>query len=91
MRHWHQNTNISISDQPIQLEFANKELSALLLVNGKSGSATNIVSTNATGTAGFTIIVPSSLTAAQKAALKNQKLTATLTETLTGKKTRNSV
>lgn len=80
------NTNISISDQPIQLEFANKELSALLLVNGKSGSATNIVSTNATGTAGFTIIVPSSLTAAQKAALKNQKLTATLTETLTGKK-----
>ncbi|WP_201606413.1 Ig-like domain-containing protein [Psychrobacter okhotskensis] len=80
------NTNISISDQPIQLEFANKELSALLLVNGKSGSATNIVSTNATGTAGFTIIVPSSLTAAQKDALKNQKLTATLTETLTGKK-----
>ncbi|CAN6961412.1 Big-1 domain-containing protein [Psychrobacter okhotskensis] len=80
------NTNISISDQPIQLEFANKELSALLLVNGKSGSATNIVSTNATGKAGFTIIVPSSLTAAQKAALKNQKLTATLTETLTGKK-----
>lgn len=80
------NTNISIGGQPIQLEFANKELAALLNVNGKLGSASSIVSTNATGTAGFTVTVPSNLTPEQKSALKNQKLTATLTETLTGKK-----
>lgn len=80
------NTNISIGGQPIKLEFANEELAKLLTVNGKLGSATNIVSTNATGTAGFTVTVPSNLTPEQKAALKNQKLTATLTETLTGKK-----
>ena len=80
------NTNISIGGQPIKLEFANEELAKLLTVNGKLGSATNIVSTNATGTAGFTVTVPSNLTPEQKSALKNQKLTATLTETLTGKK-----
>ncbi|NRD69142.1 hypothetical protein HQR03_01120 [Psychrobacter okhotskensis] len=80
------NTNVSIGGQPIKLEFANEELAKLLTVNGKLGSATNIVSTNATGTAGFTVTVPSNLTPEQKAALKNQKLTATLTETLTDKK-----
>ncbi|KAF0568451.1 hypothetical protein FQV37_859 [Psychrobacter nivimaris] len=80
------NTNISISGQPIQLEFANKELAALLTVNGKPGVNNNIVETSATGAASFTVIVPSNLTAEQKATLKNQKLTATLTETLTGKK-----
>jgi len=80
------NTNVSIGGQPIKLEFANEELAKLLTVNGKLGSATNIVSTNSTGTAGFTVTVPSNLTPEQKAALKNQKLTATLTETLTDKK-----
>lgn len=80
------NTNFNINGQPIELEFANKELAALLNVNGKPGLDTNIISTNAKGTADFTVIVPSNLTPEQKSALKNQKLTATLTETLTGKK-----
>lgn len=68
------------------MEFANKELAALLNVNGKPGSNINIVDTGATGAASFTVIVPNNLNKDQKAALKNQKLTATLTETLTGKK-----
>lgn len=80
------NTSFSISGQPIELEFANKELAALLNVNGKPGSNINIVDTGATGAASFTVIVPNNLNKDQKAALKNQKLTATLTETLTGKK-----
>ncbi|MGB6927465.1 hypothetical protein [Psychrobacter sp.] len=79
------NTNLSISDQPIKLDFANKELAALLIVNGKSGSFANIVPTDPNGAASFTVTVPS-LTAEQQAALLDQKLTAILTETLTGKK-----
>ena len=80
-----QNTSFGISGQPVQLDFANKELAALLNVNGKLGSATNVVSTDANGAASFTVIVPNNLTADQKAALNNKKLVATLTETLTGK------
>ena len=81
-----QMTSFNIAGQPIELEFADKELSALLNVNGKLGSATNIVSTNTDGTVSFTVVVPNNLTQDEKNKLKNKKLTATLTETLTGKK-----
>ena len=80
-----QNTNLKIAGQPIELVFADKELAGLLNVNGKLGSAINIVNTAADGTAAFNILVPNNLTATQKAALEDKKLTATLTETLTGK------
>ena len=81
-----QMTSFKIAGQPIQLAFENAELAALLNVNGKLGSATNIVSTDADGVVSFTVIVPNNLTQDEKNKLKNQKLTATLTETLTGKK-----
>jgi len=81
-----QMTSVKIAGQPIELAFENAELAALLNVNGKLGSAANIVSTNADGVVSFTVIVPSNLTQEQKNKLKNQKLTATLKETLTGKK-----
>ncbi|WP_350559965.1 hypothetical protein [Psychrobacter sp. CAL346-MNA-CIBAN-0220] len=81
-----QNTSFKITGQPIELAFVgvNKELAAFLNVNGKIGSATSIVSTNADGVVSFTVIVPNNLTQKEKNTLKNQKLTAQLTETLTG-------
>lgn len=80
-----QNTNIAIAGQPIKFEFVDKNLAKLLNVNGKLGSAVHIINTNKDGVIQFSIIVPNNLTAAEKAALKNQRLAATLTETLTGR------
>lgn len=79
------NTSVKIAGQPLELAFNDTSLAALLNVNGKLGSATSIVSTDANGAASFTVIVPSNLTSEQKDKLQNKRLTATLTETLTGR------
>ncbi|OXL27126.1 Ig-like domain-containing protein [Psychrobacter sp. DAB_AL32B] len=80
-----QNTSFAIAGQPIELEFKDKALAALLNVNGKLGSNINIVSTGDNGAASFTVTVPNNLTADQKDQLQNKRLTATFTETLTRK------
>ncbi len=80
-----QSSNEQVANQPIKLMFDNKQLASLLTVNGQIGSADISVNTDANGTVDFNVIVPNNLTTVQKAAFNNQVLTATLTETLTGK------
>lgn len=56
-----------------------------MAVNGQSGSSTITANTDANGLVSFNIVVPSNLSNEEKEALSKQVLTATLTETLTGK------
>ncbi|MGM8884791.1 beta strand repeat-containing protein [Psychrobacter sp. 1U2] len=80
-----QNSGEQIASQPIRLEFANKALAGLLTVNGQIGSSTITANTSANGLVSFDVVVPNDLNAEEKAALSKAPLTATLTETLTGK------
>ncbi|MGP5212983.1 beta strand repeat-containing protein [Psychrobacter immobilis] len=80
-----QSSGEQIASQPVKLTFSNKQLASLLTVNGQIGSSTITASTTATGLVSFNVVVPANLTDAQKETLGKQVLTATLTETLTGK------
>ena len=81
-----QSSGEQIASQPVKLTFSNKQLASLLTVNGQIGSSTITASTNENGLVSFNVVVSNDLTAEQKAALSTEVLTATLTETLTGKK-----
>lgn len=78
-----QTDKTQIASQPVELSFDNKTLARRLTVNGSAGSATIIANTDANGIVSFEVTVPSNLTPADKQALRDQILTATLTETLT--------
>lgn len=80
-----QSSGDQIANQPIKLVFDNSVLARLLTVNGQAGASTIVANTNANGLVSFNVVVPSNLTAEQKTALSLEVLTATLTETLTGK------
>ncbi len=80
-----QSSGVQIANQPVKLVFTNKVLSGLLTVNGQIGSSTIVTNTSVNGLVSFNVMVPNDLTAEQKAALSKEVLTATLTETLTGK------
>lgn len=80
-----QSTQTQIANQPIKLAFNNASLASLLNINGQIGSANIIANTDATGIVSFNVVVPNNLTDEQKSQLTKQVLTATLTETLTGK------
>ncbi len=77
--------NNQISGQPVKFAFDNKSLAQLLTVNNQIGSAEIAAVTSADGTVSFNVTLPNNLTTAQKDQFKNKVLTATLTETLTGK------
>lgn len=79
-----QSTDEQIANQPVKLIFENKSLASLLIVNEQNGSSNIIATTDKNGLVNFNVIVPS-LNNAQKEALSKEVLTATLTETLTGK------
>jgi len=81
-----QSSGKQIANQPIKLVFNNSALAGLLTVNGQIGSSNITANTNENGLVSFSVAVPNDLTAEQKAALSAEVLTATLTETLTGKK-----
>lgn len=74
-----------ITNQTVKLVFDNPQLASLLTVNGQLGSSNITASTDANGLVGFNVVVPNTLNNEQKEALSKQVLTATLTETLTGK------
>lgn len=80
-----QSSGEQIANQPIKLVFNNSALAGLLTVNGQIGSSNITANTNENGLVSFSVVVPNDLTAEQKAALSAEVLTATLTETLTGK------
>ncbi len=80
-----QSSGDRVANQPIRFTFDNKSLASLLTVNGQIGSANITATTDDNGLVSFSIVVPNNLTAEQKEALNKQVLTATLTETLTGK------
>jgi len=80
-----QSTDEQIANQPVKLIFENKSLASLLTINDQIGSANIVENTDANGLVNFNVVVPSNLTDAQKEALSKEVLTATLTETLTGK------
>ena len=79
-----QSSGAQVSDQSIKFAFDDKELASLLKVNNVLGSAVVSVNTDTNGIASFKVNVPNDLTTAQKLALNQKVLTATLTETLTG-------
>lgn len=81
-----QSSGEQIANQPIKLVFNNSALAGLLTVNGQIGSSNITANTNENGLVSFNVVVSNDLTAEQKAALSTEVLTATLTETLTGKK-----
>ncbi|MDE0491228.1 hypothetical protein NK638_06720 [Psychrobacter sp. A3] len=74
-----------ITNQTVKLVFDNPQLASLLTVNGQLGSSNITASTDANGLVSFNVVVPNNLNDEQKEALSKQVLTATLTETLTGK------
>ncbi|OLF38856.1 hypothetical protein, partial [Psychrobacter sp. Rd 27.2] len=78
-------TDTQIANQPVKLVFDNKALASLFTVNGHKGSANINANTDDNGLVGFDILVSNDLTDAEKEALNKEALTATLTETLTGK------
>jgi len=80
-----QSTDEQITSQPVKLIFENKSLASLLIVNAQNGSSNIIATTDENGLVNFNVVVPGSLTDAEKEALSKEVLTATLTETLTGK------
>ncbi|MGP4952225.1 hypothetical protein ACTXGO_08585 [Psychrobacter sp. T6-1] len=81
-----QSNNSQVTNQSVKMRFDNASLASLLTVNGQTGSAVITATTDADGTVSFDVVVPNNLTNAQKTALSNQVLTATLEETVTGKK-----
>lgn len=74
-----------IGGQAVSLVFDNKALSQLFTVNGQRGSASIMANTDSNGVVSFDIVVPSNLNDDEKEALKNESLTATLTESITSK------
>ena len=80
-----QSTDEQIANQPVKLIFENKSLASLLIVNEQNGSSNIIATTDKNGLVNFNVVVPGNLTDAQREALSKEVLTATLTETLTGK------
>ncbi|MGM8900665.1 hypothetical protein, partial [Psychrobacter sp. 1Y4] len=64
-----QTTNVAISGQPITIDFSDKTLAALLIVNGKEGDNLTSMNTDDNGNASFEIAVPNNLTDEQKSAL----------------------
>ena len=80
-----QSSGEQIASQPVKLVFENKTLASLLTVNDQIGSANITANTDANGLVSFKVVVPNNLTDEQKETLSKQVLTATLTETLTGK------
>ncbi|MCG3879109.1 hypothetical protein [Psychrobacter sp. Ps6] len=80
-----QSSGEQVTNQTVKLIFDNPQLASLLTVNGQLGSSNIIASTNANGLVSFNVVVPNNLNDEQKEALSKQVLTATLTETLTGK------
>lgn len=73
-----------VVNQTVNLVFDNPQLASLLTVNGQLGSSKITASTDANGLVSFNVVV-SGLSEEEKEALSKQVLTATLTETLTGK------
>lgn len=80
-----QSSGEQVTDQTVKLVFDNPQLASLLTVNGQLGSSNITASTDANGSVSFNVVVPNTLNDEQKEALSKQVLTATLTETLTGK------
>ena len=80
-----QANGLQVASQPVKLKFDNPQLASLLTVNGQIGSSTITANTDANGIVSFDVVVPNTLTKAQKDLLDQQALTATVTETLTGK------
>ncbi|WP_252962842.1 hypothetical protein [Psychrobacter sp. PSP] len=80
-----QSSGEQVANQTVKLVFDNPQLASLLTVNGQLGSSNITASTNANGLVSFNVVVPNNLNDEQKEALSKQVLTATLTETLTGK------
>ncbi|MEG9303092.1 Ig-like domain-containing protein [Psychrobacter celer] len=80
-----QSSDEQVANQIVKLVFDNPQLASLLTVNGQLGSSNITASTDANGLVSFNVVVPNNLNDEQKEALSKQVLTATLTETLTGK------
>jgi len=80
-----QSSGEQVANQPINLVFNNSALARLLTVNGQIGSSNITANTNENGLVSFNVVVPNNLSDEQKEELSKQVLTATLTETLTGK------
>ena len=80
-----QSSGEQVTNQTVKLVFDNPQLASLLTVNGQLGSSNITASTDANGLVSFNVVVPNNLNNEQKEALSKQVLTATLTETLTGK------
>ncbi|MGP4863725.1 beta strand repeat-containing protein [Psychrobacter sp. T6-5] len=80
-----QSSGEQVTNQTVKLVFDNPQLASLLTVNGQLGSSNITASTNANGLVSFNVVVPNNLNDEQKEVLSKQVLTATLTETLTGK------
>lgn len=80
-----QSSGEQVTDQTVKLVFDNPQLASLLTVNGQLGSSNITAITDTNGLVSFNIEVPSTLSDEEKEALSKQVLTATLTETLTGK------
>lgn len=74
-------------NQAVELVLNNPQIAKLLTVNGQVGSSKVTATTDDNGVVSFDIVVPNNLTEAQRNTLKRQALTATMTESLTGKKT----
>lgn len=78
-------TNKPLNGQSVELVLDNPEVAKLLTVNGQIGTSRINATTNSNGLVSFDVVVPNDLTQQQRDSLKNQLLTATLTENLTGK------
>ncbi|WP_230657208.1 hypothetical protein [Psychrobacter sp. I-STPA10] len=79
-----QGNKIPARNQAVNFAFNNPGIAKLLTVNGARGSSVVSANTNNDGIVSFNVLVPSNLTLEQRKKLNNTKLTATLTETLTG-------
>ena len=78
-------TNKPLNGQSVELVLDNPEVAKLLTVNGQIGTSRINATTDNNGIVSFDVVVPNNLTQQQRDLLKNQLLTATLTENLTGK------
>lgn len=80
-----QSSGSQIADQSIRFTLDDKKLASLLKVNGSIGSAVIAGNTDSNGIASFKVDVGNDLTPSQKLEFDQKVLTATLTETFSGK------
>ncbi|MGM8888182.1 hypothetical protein ACS8FD_19805, partial [Psychrobacter sp. 1U2] len=80
-----QSSGEQVANQPVKLTLDDKSLASLLTINNQTGSSNIVANTDNNGLVDFNVVVGGGLTDAEKEALSKTVLTATLTETLTGK------